>query len=95
MTAEFVNGCYRIATLVEELDGSLKEGFPCMGFHCTHDSITSIEQVHSHSGQLLTTIAFIFTQIDYITDPQGVWPADFGTVVVYSQVQRFQSTWRE
>ena len=26
---------------------------------------------------------------------KGVWPADSETVVVYSQVQRFQRTWRE
>ena len=93
MTAEFVTDCCTIALLVEELDESLKEGFPCMGFHYTHDSITSIEQVHPYPP--LTTIAFIFTQNDYITDPQSLWPADSDSVVAYSQVQRFQSTWRE
>jgi len=37
--------------------------------------------VHCHPYQPLATIAFIFTQIDYITDPQGFWPADSDTVV--------------
>ena len=31
-----------------------------------------------HSYQPVTTIAFIFTQNYYITDPQGFWPADSG-----------------
>ena len=95
MTAEFVTDCCRIALLVEELDGSLKEGFPSMGFHCTHDSITRTEQVHCHPYPPLTTIAFIFTHIVYISHHQGVWPAGSNKVAVYSQVQRFQRIWRE
>ena len=65
-----------------------------MVFHCTHDSITSTEQVHCHPYPPLTTIAFIIAQNDYFTDPQGFWPAAIDTVVAYSQVQRFQSTFR-
>ena len=49
-------------------------------------STTSTEQVHCYPYPPLTTIAFIFTQIDYITHPQGVWPVESDTVVVYSQV---------
>lgn len=61
-----------------------------------HDAITITEQVHCHPYPPLTTIAFIFTQNDYVTDHQGFWPAASDTVVVYSQVQcSQQSTWRE
>lgn len=95
MTAELVTDCCTIAVLVEKLDGSLKEGFPCMLFHYTHDSITSTKQVHCRPYPSLTTIAFIFMQNDYITDLKGFWRADFDTVVEYSQVQRFRSTRRE
>jgi len=94
-TVEFLWDCCTIALVAEGLDGSLKERFPCMGFHETHDSITTIEQVHCHPNEPLATIAFVFTEIDYITDPQGFWPADSGAVVAYSQVQRFHSTWQE
>ena len=48
MTVEFASDCCTIALVAEGLDGFLKEDFPCTGFHCTHDSITGIEQVHSH-----------------------------------------------
>ena len=95
MTAEFASDCCTMALVVEGLDGSLKDGFPCTWFHSTHDSIKSIEQVHCHPYQPLTPIAFIFTQNDYITDPQGFWSADCATIVAYSQVQCFHGPWRQ
>ena len=73
MTAEFVTDWCPIALLVEELDGSLKAGFPFRRFLCTHDSFTSIEQVHCHSYPTKTMIAFIFTQNNYINDLQSFW----------------------
>ena len=73
MTAEFATEWCPIALLVEELDGSLKAGFPFRRFHCTHDSFTSIEQVHCHSYPTITTIALIFTQNNYINDLQSFW----------------------
>ena len=76
MTAEFSSDCCTIGLLEEGPEGPLKEGFPYTEFHCTHDSITTTEQVHCHPYQPLTTIAFFFTQNDYITDPQGFWPTD-------------------
>jgi len=94
-TVEFLWDRCTIAFVAEGLDGSLKERFPCRGFHGTHDSITTVEQARCHPYQPLATIAFIFTQINYITDPKGFWPADSDTVEAYSQVQRFHSTWRE
>ena len=95
MIVEFLWDCCTIALVADGLDGSLKERFRCTGFHGTHDSITTVEQVHCHPNQPLATIAFDFTQIDYINDLQGFWPADSDAVVAYSQVQGFPSTWRE
>jgi len=95
MTVEFLWDCCTIAFVADGLDESLKERFPCTGFHWTHDSITTIEQEHCHPYQPLATIAFIFTLIDYITNPKASWPVDSDTVVAYSQVQRFHDTWRE
>ena len=95
MTVEFLWDCCTIAFVADGLDESLKERFPCTGFHWTHDSITTIEQEHCHPYQPLATIDFIFTLIDYITNPKASWPVDSDTVVAYSQVQRFHDTWRE
>ena len=80
MTAEFAADCCMMSLAVMGLDGSLKEEFLLMRFHCTHDSTTSIEHVRYRPHLPLTTIAFISTQNDYITDPQGFWSADCGVV---------------
>ena len=58
MTTEFASNCCTMALVVDGLDGSLKGKFPCMEFHCTHVSITTIEQLYHPLSHLPRYLSF-------------------------------------